>query len=162
MRATGINHVSIHAPDLEASVHFYTEVFGMERIPAFTFATPVAWLRLGDLQLHLFQRDIPYPTYHHIGITVDDFTSVYLKAKQLGILDESVFGSAAFELPDGAVQMYLRDPAGNLVEVDWPDVGSLDRSVFADLSKLADVIPQTREATHARLFLAGRERELAR
>ena len=32
MRATAINHVSISAPDLEASVRFYTEVFGMERV----------------------------------------------------------------------------------------------------------------------------------
>ena len=34
MRATGINHVSISAPDLEASIRFYTQVFGMERVPA--------------------------------------------------------------------------------------------------------------------------------
>ena len=57
MRATGFNHVSIHAIDLEESVRFYTEVFGMERIPTYTFAFPVQYLRLGDLQLHLFQRE---------------------------------------------------------------------------------------------------------
>ncbi len=57
VRATGFNHVSIHALDLEQSVRFYTEVFGMEKIPTYTFAFPVQYLRLGDLQLHLFQRD---------------------------------------------------------------------------------------------------------
>jgi catechol 2,3-dioxygenase-like lactoylglutathione lyase family enzyme len=57
MRATRINHVSISAPNLEASVRFYTELFGMERVPAPKFAgQPVAWLALGDQQLHLFQR----------------------------------------------------------------------------------------------------------
>ena len=30
------------------------------------------------------------------------------------------------KLSDGAVQMYIRDPAGNLVELDWPDVNNLD------------------------------------
>ena len=32
MRATGFNHVSLVANDLERSVRFYIEVFGMERI----------------------------------------------------------------------------------------------------------------------------------
>ena len=52
--ATGINHVSISATDLEESTRFYEEVFGMERIPTPIFETPVQWLRVGDLQLHLF------------------------------------------------------------------------------------------------------------
>ena len=54
VRATGINHVSISATDLETSTRFYEEVFGMERIPTPIFETPVQWLRVGDLQLHLF------------------------------------------------------------------------------------------------------------
>ena len=54
VRATRINHVSIAAADLEESTRFYEEVFGMERIPTPTFADPVQWLRVGDLQLHLF------------------------------------------------------------------------------------------------------------
>jgi hypothetical protein len=39
-------------------------------------------------------------------------------------------------LPDGAVQMYLRDPAGNLVEVNWPDVTTLDREVIPEIGKI--------------------------
>jgi hypothetical protein len=39
-------------------------------------------------------------------------------------------------LPDGAVQMYLRDPAGNLVEVNWPDVTTLDREVIPEIQKI--------------------------
>ena len=53
MRATGINHVSIAAKDLEESARFYEEVFGMERIPAPDFAAARAWLRVGEMQLHL-------------------------------------------------------------------------------------------------------------
>ena len=37
VRATGINHVSIAAADLEESTRFYEQVFGMERIPTPTF-----------------------------------------------------------------------------------------------------------------------------
>ena len=56
MAAISINHVSIHAEDLEESAAFYEQMFGMEPIPAPTFAFPVAWLRLGRQQLHLFVR----------------------------------------------------------------------------------------------------------
>jgi YD repeat-containing protein len=153
MRATGFNHVSVHANDLEASVRFYVEVLGMEKIPTYEFAFPVQYLRLGDLQLHLFQRDVEAPQLHHIGINVDDFEEAYLRARQLGILERDSFFEDMYELPDGSVQMYLRDPAGNLVEIDWPDVSTLDRSLFPDLKRLEDTVPQTGDALRATLYL---------
>lgn len=154
MRAVRFNHVSIHADDLEASVRFYVDVFGMERLPSPNFATPVEWLALGDQQLHLFQRATPAPEFHHIGLDVDDFEAAYLKARDLGIRD-GTWVSHVYELPDGAVQMYLRDPAGNLVELDWPDASTLDRSVVTDLRRLEDDRPQAGEALRARLYHAS-------
>jgi YD repeat-containing protein len=157
MRATGFNHVSIHAPDLERSTRFYVEVFGMEKIPTYNFGFPVQYLRLGDLQLHLFQREAPAPEFHHIGINVDDFHAAYDKVKELGIADDSAFFSHIYELPDGSVQMYVRDPAGNLVEIDWPDVSTLDRSRIPEMKKLADDVPQSGAALEATLYLPPRE-----
>ena len=55
-------------------------------------------------------------------------------------------------LNDGAVQMYLRDPAGNLVEVNWPDASTLDRSVVTTMKSIADERPQSDEALRARLY----------
>lgn len=152
MRATGFNHVSIHARNLEESVRFYVEVLGMEPIPTYNFAFPVQYLRLGDLQLHLFERDSDAPRFHHIGINVDDFEGAYLRAKELGILERESFFEDMYELPDGSVQMYLRDPAGNLVELDWPDVSTLDRTVVTEIARLADERPQSAEALRARLY----------
>ena len=157
MRPTGFNHVSIHARDLDESVRFYTEVLGMEKIATYTFAFPVQYLRLGDLQLHLFQRDTPAPEFHHIGIDVDDFQAAYQRAKELGIHDSSAFYSDIYELPDGSVQMYIRDPSGNLVEIDWPDVTTLDRSALPDIKKLSDTVEQTEEGLRATLYLKLRE-----
>jgi hypothetical protein len=51
--------------------------------------------------------------------------------------------------------MYLRDPAGNLVEVNWPDVSTLDRSVVTNLVRIEDERPQSDEARRARLYLTG-------
>ena len=158
MRATGLNHVSIHARDLEESVRFYVEVLGMEPIPTYGFAFPVQYLRLGDLQLHLFERDTEAPAFHHIGINVDDFEGAYRRAKELGILERESFFEDMYELPDGSVQMYIRDPAGNLVELDWPDVSTLDRSLFPDLKRLGDTVPQTGDALRATLYLEKMER----
>jgi catechol 2,3-dioxygenase-like lactoylglutathione lyase family enzyme len=152
MRATAINHVAISAPDLEASVRFYTEVFGMERVPAPNFPTqPVAWLRLGGQQLHLFQR-ADAAQYHHFGIDVDDFEAAYLKVRGLELRDETTFMGGLFELPGGEVQMYLRDPGGNLVEVDCPDVSVLNRDVISDIVPLADIAAQDDRSRTARLY----------
>jgi catechol 2,3-dioxygenase-like lactoylglutathione lyase family enzyme len=156
MRATGINHVAISAPDLEASVRFYTEVFGMERVPAPNFpGQPVAWLRLGNQQLHLFQRP-DAAQYHHFGIDVDDFEQAYLTVRELELRDETTFMGAIFELPGGEVQMYLRDPGGNLVEVDCADASGLNREVINDIVPLANLAPQDDRSRTARLYPSDR------
>lgn len=154
MTATSINHVSVAARDLQASAHFYRDAFGMETIATPTFGFPVQWLRLGDRQqLHLFTRA---ERVHHFGVNVSDFEATYRRVEALGRHDASAFSSTLYELPDGAVQMYLRDPADNLVEVDWPDVETLDRSIRAKVVKLADAVPQRGDARHATLYLDRR------
>ena len=48
--------------------------------------------------------------------------------------------------------MYIRDPAGNLVELDWPDVNNLDRSVIANIRRVVDERPQSDEALRSTLY----------
>jgi catechol 2,3-dioxygenase-like lactoylglutathione lyase family enzyme len=136
MGTTGFTHVSVHAHDLDESVRFYMDLFGMEEIPAPGFPFPVRWLRVGYLQLHLFQSEDPAPGGHHFGIEVDDFEATYEKVREMGVQEESGYFSHVYELPDGAVQLYLRDPAGNMVEVNWPDVTTLDRSVVGEIEEV--------------------------
>jgi len=154
--ALRINHVSIHANDLEESARFYGELFGMRRIPTASFRQPVLWLALGDQQLHLFLRDdVEAPRAHHVAIDVDDFVAVYREAKQRGVLDGDTWAERARYHPAGWVQMYIRDPAGNLVEVDWPDVSTLDPEIVAELAQLEDSVPQEGEACEATLYTGG-------
>src|SRR5207253_2735977 len=113
VRATGINHVSISATDLEASARFYEEVFGMERIPTPIFETPVQWLRVGDVQLHLFlDPSGDPPRRHHLGITVDDFDAAY---EAVSSRMSGEWGAELVELPSGLVQLCFHDPDGNLI-----------------------------------------------
>ena len=153
MRATGFTHVSIHADDLDESVRFYVEVFGMRHVESPDFSFPVEWLVLGDQQLHLFLRDrVQAPEFHHIGLDVDDFEAAYRVALERDLLDPEAGSPNVRELIDGAAQMYLRDPAGNLVEVNWPDVSTLDRSVVTDIVRIVEERPQSPEARRAHLY----------
>jgi lactoylglutathione lyase len=136
MHANGFTHVSVHAHDLDESTRFYKELFGMEEIPAPDFPFPVRWLRVGDLQLHLFQNEEQAPSGHHFGLNVDDFEATYQKAQEMDVQEKEGYFSNVYELPDGTVQLYLRDPAGNMVEVNWPDVSTLDRSIVHGIERV--------------------------
>jgi catechol 2,3-dioxygenase-like lactoylglutathione lyase family enzyme len=153
MRATRINHVSIPADDLDVSAGFYEQLFGAERIPTAIFPEPVLWLRVGANQLHLFTSDEDHAQpRQHLAFDVDDFEAVYAKAKELGILDSRAFASPLRTHPAGWAQLYLRDPAGNLVEVDCPDAASLSETTLADALPLDQSVEQIGEAMQATLY----------
>jgi YD repeat-containing protein len=149
--ATRINHASIVANDLEESARFYEELFGMERVPTARFPDPVLWLRAGSSQLHLFTADEDARPRAHVSFDVADFDAVYAKAKEMGILDTRAFGSALRIHPAGWLQMYLRDPAGNLIEIDWPDADTLAPETVAEALPLGD---QEGDAAAATLYTA--------
>jgi YD repeat-containing protein len=148
-------HVSISARDADELASFYEEVFEMERMPSPDFDIPVAWLRCGNKQLHIFQRDITPPEYHHFALHVSDFEAVFDEARDRGLF-ESHFedGSPAiYELPDGSVQTYLRDPNGNRLEVNWPDIETLDPDIAANVRSRAEMVPQSPEAQRSSLYV---------
>jgi YD repeat-containing protein len=101
--------------------------------------------------------DAGAPRFHHIGLNVDDFEAVYRRVREQRLQDESAFFSAMYELPDGAVQMYVRDPADNLVEIDWPDARTLGVRIRGELVSLCATVPQTGDALSATLYLDRRE-----
>jgi hypothetical protein len=122
----------------------------MERIPTPTFESPVQWLRVGDMQLHLFLAEGEAPVRHHLGITIDDFDAAYQAVKALA---SDTWGWQLVELPSRQVQLYFRDPAGNLVELNWPDADTLDRSRYPELRRLADHIDQGPDSEQAVLYV---------
>ena len=153
MRAMRFNHVSIPCRDLDESERFYRDVFGVERIPAYTFRFPVRYYRIGDQQLPLMQRPDERPgANQHLALDVDDFEATFTKLRDLGALDTGTHESPIWELPDGAVQLYARDPAGNLLEINWPDVSTLDRDVVGEIPRRADQVEQSEEGLRATLY----------
>lgn len=148
-----INHVSVNAHDLRESTDFYVELFGAQPIPTPNFGLPVQWLALGRTQLHLFERDLQPTSHHHFAITVDDVEPVYRAAERRGAFDRRSFGNHLIELPGDVVQLYLRDPAGNLLEIDQAGVDRLPDDLRAQLKGLWEINPQSEEQMRGRLFV---------
>lgn len=157
MTRTGLNHVSIVADDIEESVRFYKEVFDFEPLPTPNFDFQGQWLEMADgSQLHLFGLDTLAPQYHHYGVSVADFEEVYHDARSRGILTDfsnQKDSSRMYELPDGAVQMYVTDPSENVIEVNWPDIDTLDESIQEQIIDRNELRPQTGEHAKATLNL---------
>jgi len=150
--ASRINHVSVNASDLAASVAFYVDVLGAEPLATPNFGLPVQWLAVGESQLHLFEVDVDPPSHHHFAVTVADLEPVYRRAEARGAFDSEAFGNHLVELPGDMVQTYLRDPAGNLVEIDTPGASRLPEALRSQLQRLEDMRPQTAENMAARLY----------
>src|SRR5690348_17014741 len=148
-----INHVSVNARDLGESVDFYVDLLGCEPIATPNFGLPVQWLALGRTQLHLFERDLTPTSHHHFGVTVDDLEPVYRAADRRGAFDDEAFKNRLVELPGDVVQLYVRDPAGNLVEIDAKGVDRLPDDMRAVLKQLWDFNDHTEEQMSARLFV---------
>ena len=51
-------------------------------------------------------------------------------SRELGIVDEEPWGKVR-QLPDGAMQMFVRDPAGNLLELSYR--GEVDQAILDEV-----------------------------
>lgn len=156
MGATQYTHVTISVDDVDESVEFYMDVFDMDEIPAVNFDAPVRWMDNGGLQLHLLGTQVGAPAYHHFGVHVEDFEAFYTAAMaNEGATFEALTEQTGAEfvdgeppvlyLPTGTVQAYVRDPSGNLIEVNYPNVEDLDESVVKNIVERPDVSPGTPE-----------------
>jgi Glyoxalase/Bleomycin resistance protein/Dioxygenase superfamily len=97
--ARRINHVSVNAKDLAASVEFYVDVFGAEPVATPNFGLKVQWLAIGESQLHLFEVDVEPLSHHHFALTVEDLEPVYRRAEARDAFDYEAFGNHLIELP---------------------------------------------------------------
>jgi catechol 2,3-dioxygenase-like lactoylglutathione lyase family enzyme len=152
-----INHISVNARNLEESVEFYLELLEAELIATPNFGLPVQWLALGETQLHLFERPLLPTSHHHFGITVADLERAYRVADRRAAFDHTSFGNHLVLLPGDVVQLYLRDPAGNLLELDQPGADRLPDDMRAQLKHLWDFNPQDEENMRGRLFVPSRQ-----
>ena len=132
MKVKGINHVALIVDDLEKCRDFYTNVLGLQELPAFPFDYPVQFYQINEhQQLHLTEWPDAHSFRGHLCLEVDDFSEAFYKFKALGIIDTEPWGKVR-RLKGGAMQMFIRDPSGNLIEVSHRDGATVDPAVFED------------------------------
>jgi catechol 2,3-dioxygenase-like lactoylglutathione lyase family enzyme len=113
---TGIQHVALDVDDLDRALWFYRDQLGMHLIdrPA-SLGDNGAWLGFGaGAQLHLVASDTfeAPSTGQHVAFDVTDVDEVVSRLRAAG-LDPS----DSFDVGAGR-QSFLRDTAGNLVELN--------------------------------------------
>ncbi len=116
MKIHELNHVAIHVADVQRSCVFYRDVLSLEMMPRPAFDFPGAWFRLGVTQeLHLIGRRGPIAppnANHHFALRVDDIAAWEEHLRQV-----SAESAPKKQRPDGAWQIFLRDPDGHFIEL---------------------------------------------
>ena len=129
--ATGIqvktlDHVTLVVNDLEQSRKFYVDGLGMRQAERPGFSFDGLWFQAGNTQIHLileFEGSGPAGNLvpeqhrgsrtHHFAFEVDDANAVVARLNELAI--PVVSGPKA--RPDGAIQVFVTDPDGHVVEL---------------------------------------------
>jgi catechol 2,3-dioxygenase-like lactoylglutathione lyase family enzyme len=117
MKIYELNHVAIHVKDVQASCKFYASVLRLEPIarPAFTF--PGAWFRLGaNQELHISGDRTESVSSdnrgNHFALKVDSLDEWERHLQQLALEYRP-----RKTRPDGAGQIFIRDPDGHVIEL---------------------------------------------
>src|SRR5262245_49531163 len=121
--ATSIDHVALNVADLDASVAFYSAVFGFQEIPA--AARGRRWMSLGKgVALHLLGgRTQPVADNRsvHLALTTENLEPILQKLRERKITWSDfagTTGAVSTGRSDGVRQIFLRDPDGYWIEVN--------------------------------------------
>ena len=120
---TSIDHVALNVADLDASVAFYSGVFGFQEIPA--AAKGRRWMSLGKgIALHLLGgRSQPVADNRsvHLALTTENLEPILQKLRERKIAWSDfagTMGAVSTGRSDGVRQIFLRDPDGYWIEVN--------------------------------------------
>lgn len=129
LRVKTLDHVTLIVRDLEASRRFYCDLLGMREVPRPGFSFDGSWFQAGATQIHLIlehQRSGPAgentadlqksSRNRHFAFEIDDGEAAAAALRERGV---SIL-SGPQKRPDGAVQVFVTDPDGHVVELCSP------------------------------------------
>ena len=126
IKVKSLDHVTLVVKDLDSSREFYVDKLGMAEVarPGLPFGG--LWFQAGSTQIHLIEEhDQSGPAgwaaeltkrnsrNHHFAFLVDDAHQAAARIRQLGL----PLVSDARKRPDGAIQVFVCDPDGYVVEL---------------------------------------------
>jgi lactoylglutathione lyase len=132
MTETNIQHVNLSVAHLDAAVSFYTDVIGLGRAATPELGFPAQFIAINDYQeIHINEVPDAPPERAHFCLRVADFNGVFRRAKAAGAIDTETNGRAK-RLASGTIQMFVRDPSNNLVEIACDADQPVDPEILAD------------------------------
>lgn len=121
-----IDHVTLVVKDLEQSRQFYVDLLGMEEQDRPNFSFAGSWFQAGPTQIHLIlehddsgpagnsdKRTDTQSRTHHFAFVVEDAVAAEKVLREAGA---DLVGPVKSR-PDGAAQVFVRDPDGYVVEL---------------------------------------------
>ncbi len=127
-----IHHVNILVDDLEEGVRFYRDELGLEPDETPDHDFPSQFFKLDNgTQIHMNEYREEKPFRAHFCIVVSDFNDIFRRMKKAGVIDIEPWGKVR-RLESGAIQMFTRDPSGNLVEITSLPDAIIDQDILDD------------------------------
>lgn len=116
MKISKLLHAALLVNDLARAKQFYEGVLGLKEKSRHNFDFEGVWYELGGNELHLMVVADPLPPAgqrprrdFHVAFLIDDYAAVKAHLVKLGI----PFREGRHGLP----QLFVRDPDGNLIEL---------------------------------------------
>jgi catechol 2,3-dioxygenase-like lactoylglutathione lyase family enzyme len=134
-----IQHVNVNVDDLDAAIPFYRDVLGLALDETPDQGFRCQFFRIGSTpqQIHMNEMRDERQFRGHFCLVVPDFMGVFQRAKACNAIDLQAWGKVR-QLPNGKMQMFVRDPSGNLIEIASTSKESIDLAVFHDESTLVE------------------------
>lgn len=125
-----IHHINLMVDDLDRAIAFYGSALGLEMVPTPEMGFRAQFFRINELQeIHVNELQDITPERAHFCLRVDDFTEQFRRMKALGAIEIKTWGKVR-RLPSGVMQMFVRDPAGNLIELSCEADQYVDAAIF--------------------------------
>jgi catechol 2,3-dioxygenase-like lactoylglutathione lyase family enzyme len=126
-----IQHVNVNVDDLDAAIPFYRDVLGLPLDDTPDQGFRCQFFKIGSTpqQIHMNEMSDERQFRGHFCLVVPDFMGVFRRAKEKDAIDIRAWGKVR-QLPNGKMQMFVRDPSGNLIEIASTAMETIDLTLF--------------------------------
>lgn len=116
MKFRRVHHVALNVADLQEARRFYVELLGLPERDRPDFGFPGVWLDAGEQEVHLLQSVESPARGQHFAFEVEDIEETLADLATRGVKPVG-----RLEIPGAGRQAFLRDPFGNVIELNEPN-----------------------------------------